>query len=209
MQVRAVYLSGPLFSPEERAAMNAIAHALEAAGWSTYLPQRDGLERIFLRFSGTPLARLSGVARGHVDRAIFALDLFHLVTRCSHVVVNLNGRVPDEGAVAEAAIAFAVGHPVVLYKEDARSVFDGGDNSMVVGLSPIAPVARVDQLVRALERAGARITAPAGPPPDGPLARAVARGQAVQRWLERIPSWAAGGPDEEQLATELRAIVEA
>ena len=39
-----VYCSGPLFSPEEVGAMQAIADQLEKKGMSTFLPHRDGLE---------------------------------------------------------------------------------------------------------------------------------------------------------------------
>jgi len=50
------------------------------------------------------------------------------------LVVNLNGRVPDEGAVSEAAIAWSVGRIVVGYKNDVRSLYMGKDNPLVVGL---------------------------------------------------------------------------
>ena len=45
-----------------------------------------------------------------------------------------HGRVPDEGAVSEAAIAWAMGKPVIAYKTDVRSAFMGHDNPLVTGL---------------------------------------------------------------------------
>jgi nucleoside 2-deoxyribosyltransferase len=200
-----VYCSGPLFSPEERASMSAIARVLEAAGHATFLPQRDGLESILLRFAGTPLARFSSTARTLVDQAIFALDVFHLADRCGQLVFNMNGRVPDEGAVAEAAIAFTIGKPVVLYKDDARSVFDGSDNSMVLGLSPLAPVASLAELPRALRRAAARVQGPGTL--SEPLRLAVRRGARIARWLERVPSRDIGSADDNEIALELRAVL--
>ncbi|OTP76147.1 Nucleoside 2-deoxyribosyltransferase [Caballeronia sordidicola] len=39
-----VYCAGPLFNARERAEMDSIASVLEQAGFSTFLPHRDGLE---------------------------------------------------------------------------------------------------------------------------------------------------------------------
>lgn len=67
-------------------------------------------------------------------RAVFSLDTFELLNRADAVVVNLNGRVPDEGAVVEAALAWHSGKALVLYKKDARSKLAGEDNPMITGL---------------------------------------------------------------------------
>lgn len=68
------------------------------------------------------------------DRAIFALDAYQVSVACDAVVVNLNGRVPDEGAVVEAALAWRAGKVVVGYKDDLRSLYLGKDNPMLTGL---------------------------------------------------------------------------
>ena len=77
---------------------------------------------------------------GEVDRRTLealtlALAVFQLAVRCEGLVLNLNGRVPDEGGVFEAAVAFTLGVPVVLYKRDHRSLLHGEDNAMITGLS--------------------------------------------------------------------------
>jgi len=69
-----------------------------------------------------------------VDYAIFSLDVYELIERCDAVVCNLNGRVPDEGMIVEAALAYAAGKPLVLFKNDIRSPFSGYDNSMLTSL---------------------------------------------------------------------------
>lgn len=153
---RKVYCSGPLFCPEETAGMEALARTLEEAGYATFLPQRDGLEAYVMRLVDTPLSADVFGSRAVVDRAIFALDVFQIVEVCDLFVANLNGRVPDEGALVEAAIAFAAGKPVVLYKNDRRSAFAGRDNSMIVGLTHGPVVDRLSDLPRALQRAGNR-----------------------------------------------------
>ncbi|MFC1889780.1 nucleoside 2-deoxyribosyltransferase [Thermodesulfobacteriota bacterium] len=129
-----VYCSGPLFNEKEREEMQEIADALEKAGFETFLPHRDGLEF-------TPLAQvLEGMGVGHEDalrlwdHAIFALDVYQVTRGCDAVIVNLNGRVPDEGAVVEAALAWSADRVVVGYKSDLRTLCFGNDNAMVTGL---------------------------------------------------------------------------
>jgi nucleoside 2-deoxyribosyltransferase len=130
-----IYCSGPLFCPEEIAGMSAMAKVLEDAGFATFLPHRDGIERLVMGLINTPLNTNFLGSREKIDKAIFALDVYQIVKRCDCLVFNMNGRVPDEGAVAEAGIAFAAGKPVVIYKNDARTIFKGRDNSMITGLS--------------------------------------------------------------------------
>ena len=92
--------------------MASIARVLEGAGHATFLPQRDGLEVLAMRLATLPLARSAalGFADRLVRRAIFSVDVFQLVEGCDAIVCNLNGRVPDEGAVVEATLAYATGN---------------------------------------------------------------------------------------------------
>ena len=141
-----IYCSGPLFCPEEIAGMSAMARILEDAGFATFLPHRDGIERLVMGLVNTPLNTNFLGSREIIDKAIFALDVFQIVKRCDCLVLNMNGRVPDEGAVAEAGIAFASGKPVVIYKNDARTIFKGRDNSMITGLSGYPVVRELNKL---------------------------------------------------------------
>jgi nucleoside 2-deoxyribosyltransferase len=102
----------------------------------------------------------------------------------------MNGRVPDEGAVAEAGIAFAIGKPVVLYKNDYRSTFSGKDNSMLLGLSVLDPVGDRKKLPSALLNAqqilekqdsSGKSALPAS------LSRVVGQGRKIWRFLETYP----------------------
>lgn len=181
-----VYCSGPLFCPEEIAAMTAIARVLEEAGHETFLPHRDGVERLVMGLVDSPLSVDLLGARAWIDRAIFAVDVFQIVERCDALVVSLNGRVPDEGAAVEAGIAFAIGKPVVLYKNDARSAFAGRDNSMLVGLSPRPAVRELSRLPAAVAEAHAARarTAVEHAPSLTTIAR---RGGRLFRLLEALP----------------------
>jgi nucleoside 2-deoxyribosyltransferase len=148
-----IYCAGPLFNPSERAEMEMLAEALEQAGFKTFLPHRDAF--LFgaivpdLVRTGYPL----NVAQGMARQALFALDVFQVLVSCDGTVVNLNGRVPDEGAVAEGAMAWTAGKAVVLFKDDARSKIDGLDNPLVAGLGGFRLVSRSEDLPRALTRA--------------------------------------------------------
>lgn len=129
-----VYCSGPLFTEKEREEMQAIATALEKAGFETFLPHRDGLEFSLCAQALMELGFSPDKANDLWDKGIFALDAYQVSVACDAVVVNLNGRVPDEGAVAEAAMAWRAGKVMVGYKDDLRSLIMGKDNAMVTGL---------------------------------------------------------------------------
>jgi nucleoside 2-deoxyribosyltransferase len=148
-----IYCAGPLFNPSERAEMEMLAETLELAGFKAFLPHRDGFlfEAIVpdLVRAGYPL----DVAQWMARQAIFALDVYQVLVRCEGTVVNLNGRVPDEGAVVDGAMAWTVGKAVVLFKDDARSKIDGLDNPLVAGLGAFRLVSRSEELPRAMTRA--------------------------------------------------------
>ena len=68
------------------------------------------------------------------------------------MVCNLNGRVPDEGMIVEAALAYAAGKPLVLFKDDARAPFGGYDNSMLTSLVHGKIVRKLNALPSALKQ---------------------------------------------------------
>ncbi len=148
-----IYCAGPIFNSSERAEMEILAEALEQAGFTTFLPHRDG----FLYGAIVPDLTKAGyaleVAQWLARQAIFALDVYQVLVTCDGTVVNLNGRVPDEGAVVEGAMAWTVGKAVVLFKDDARSKIDGLDNPLVAGLGGFRLVHHSDDVPRALTRA--------------------------------------------------------
>lgn len=146
-----IYCAGPLFSPAERKEMELIANALEALGHATFLPHRDGLElsRLETRLQEQGLSPVE--TSKVVDRSIFCLDVYKLLDWSDGVVINLNGRVPDEGTVVEAALAWHAGKPLVLYKNDSRAPFLGRDNPMLTGLGSFKIVSRIHDLGDALK----------------------------------------------------------
>ncbi|QDT63661.1 nucleoside 2-deoxyribosyltransferase [Calycomorphotria hydatis] len=149
MPVR-VYCAGPLFNESERREMTEIADLLEEAGYAIYLPHRDGMEfRLILEIL-EERGWAKATAAAFLHAAIFALDIYQLVIECDAVVWNLNGRVPDEGAVSEAAVAWTLGKPIVAYSDDVRSLISGRVNPLLVGMVDFDTLDEMHQIPKAL-----------------------------------------------------------
>ncbi len=165
--------------------MSAIARVLETAGFSTFLPHRDGLEAYALRMAGMPTpGPLAGI-RSRIDMAIFSLDAYELLEGCAAVVCSLNGRVPDEGMIVEASLAYAAGRPLVLFKDDVRAPFSGYDNSMLTSLVKGRIINKINEIPAAVGEALSRKTARC--PLTGDLVEALAYGRRISSMLERLP----------------------
>jgi nucleoside 2-deoxyribosyltransferase len=130
--------------------MKAISDTLKSANFHTFLPQEDGLELSKLEHVFGDLGAHESRARGVLNRAIFALDVFKLLHWSDAIVANINGRVPDEGTIVEATLAWYSGKAVVLYKDDERSLMRGLDNPMLAALGAFRVVGQVDDLPRAI-----------------------------------------------------------
>ena len=66
------------------------------------------------------------------------------------MVWNMNGRVPDEGAVSEAAMAWTLGKPLIAYRDDARSLIAGRTNPLLAGLVDFTVVHEIGDIPAAL-----------------------------------------------------------
>lgn len=143
-----IYCAGPLFNPKEREEMQSLASALEDGGYSVFLPQRDGLEFAEL----FPLFLKRGIpaheAQSILNMAIFSLDVFQIIDS-EGLLLNMNGRVPDEGAMVEAGIAWAHNKVVVIFRNDSRSLIEGNCNPLVLGLSDFTWVSSYESIADA------------------------------------------------------------
>lgn len=147
-----VYCAGPLFNQAERDEMSAIAGALAASGFDVYLPHRDGMEFRLVHDVLIHRGWEPAVAGQFLHEAIFALDIYQLAANCGAMVWNLNGRVPDEGAVSEAAIAWTLGKPLVAYRDDVRSLIAGRVNPLLAGLVDFTWAETIDAIIPALQK---------------------------------------------------------
>jgi nucleoside 2-deoxyribosyltransferase len=180
-----IYCSGPLFCAEEVGGMNAIAKVLEDAGFQTFLPHRDGLEAYIMRFGNSSFPSTISVIRANIDYAIFSLDVYELIERSNAVVCNLNGRVPDEGMIVEASLAYAVGKPLVLFKDDVRAPFGGYDNSMLTSLVRGKIVKKLKELPSALKQEMSQKKDLM--PLSGDLKKAISYGKRISSVMEHLP----------------------
>lgn len=177
-----------------------IAQTLNGAGFTTFLPHKDcfvfeDVYREFLR-AGYDDAEASRM----IQRAIFCLDTYEVISACDGLVLNMNGRVPDEGAVAEAAMAWMTSKSIVLYKSDSRSVFRGKDNPLVSGLGSFVTVSTMPEIAYAftqLFRARRAVTCPSLPravrdavEPGRRLSKALAGCKAPADYIAAIVSFA-------------------
>ena len=201
-----VYCAGPLFNQSERSEMTAIADVLCENGYQVYLPHRDGMEFRLVHDVLIERDWPAATAAAFLHAAIFALDVFQLARACDAMVWNLNGRTPDEGAVAEAAIAWTLGKPLVAYCDDVRSLISGRMNPLLVGMVDFQTVEEIEAIPRAMAEALVKATpqqdAPGRLPPR--LQRAVEEGG--QLW--RAMTDRSDEPDDERIAdvvTELFA----
>lgn len=146
-----IYCAGPLFNQSERDEMTALADRLVAAGFDVYLPHRDGMEFRLVHEVLTQRGWEPEVAGQFLHEAIFALDIYQLAVECQAMVWNLNGRVPDEGAVSEAAIVWTLGKPLVAYRDDVRSLIAGRVNPLLAGLVDFTWAETLDAVVPRLQ----------------------------------------------------------
>lgn len=183
-----IYCAGPLFNRAEREEMAEIARTLEGAGFSAFLPQRDGFVFADVHHEFLRGGYESAEATRMIQQAIFWLDAYEVVSGCQGLVLNMNGRVPDEGAVAEAAMAWMAGKAVVLYKADSRSLIQGSDNPLVLGLGSFAKVSTIPEIAYAFAQLfRARRDAPAPSLPQG-VRRALEPGRRLSTLLATAKS---------------------
>jgi nucleoside 2-deoxyribosyltransferase len=134
-----VYLAGPMFSTGDKYEQTELDAALKKK-YDVHLPQRDGVEVASVMgllnnpgLHGTLMLESLVINRMvvWVTRIVEALDVYQSVEGCQCVVLNLDGRVPDEGALVEATLAWSVGVPVVPFKTTPITELGINDNPMV------------------------------------------------------------------------------
>jgi len=178
-----IYCAGPLFNPKEREEMGMIASTLRNAGYSVFLPQEDGLEFAKLFPLLIEKVELSQFAGRILNMAIFSLDLYQIINS-DGLVVNLNGRVPDEGAMVEAGIAWSHNKALVIFKNDDRSLIQGHCNPMVMGLCHFQFVDECSDIPKAFATKFAKLPGKPNRSPQQPsLEATIANGRRISSLL--------------------------
>ena len=118
-----VYFAAPLFSQSEKDFNLKIVNIIEEYGYKVFLPQRDGFLAV----------EMEGMSEEEKLKTIFEKDL-NEVLKADILVMNIDGRVPDEGACVELGIAYANNKRCYGIKTDSRVVeLDLGLNPMITG----------------------------------------------------------------------------
>ncbi len=130
-----VYCSGALFSPEDLKAMRDISNQITSIGFHTFLPHYDGLEAFVLNQANSSISNsiLLKPIQKFINKAIFALDIYQIISVCDYFVINLNGRIPDDGAVVELGLAIAYNKPIIIYQNDLRAKYNNLNNLSIMG----------------------------------------------------------------------------
>jgi hypothetical protein len=190
-----------MFSASDLWQQNLIDEALKKAGYTTYNPHKDGIEvasvmRQVNKGLALPPAQVLEVVT-FVHKVVFALDVYQLVERCQSVILTLDGRVPDDGSVSEAAMAFTADKPIVVFKTTPIAMLAGWDNPLVQGLSTQwSYVDAVPKVPAALAKAVVAQGQLKGPPAQaGPhLNAAAALGQEIWNTIGSLHRVAKASP---------------
>lgn len=125
--------------------MQEIADVLEANDFDVFLPHRDGFEFANLSAGIEEFIQSKKATSLLLQRAIFTLDIYQVLSS-DGLILNMNGRVPDEGAMVEAGIAWQAGKKIVIYKNDNRSLINGEDNPLLIGLSDFITISNISNI---------------------------------------------------------------
>lgn len=116
-----IYLAAPLFSKAELTFNLELTELLEKY-LDVYLPQRDGGKVVDLVAKGVPVK--------DAYKSIFDRDL-EALTNAHALLIVLDGRTIDEGAVFELGFAYSTGKRCVGLQTDPRRLLPLGNNPMI------------------------------------------------------------------------------
>lgn len=109
-----VYIGGPFNNDGQKFLQNKIATFLQAYGYTTYLPQRDGLDLAKVTAKLISQGKTVAEANAQAPLLVYEYEIYNLV-KCAIVVENMNE--PDAGASAILAAASSMNMPIVYYKD--------------------------------------------------------------------------------------------
>lgn len=130
LERKKLYFASPLFCEAERGFNERLVEHLER--WcDVFLPQRDGgLISDFVS---------AGMTSEDAYQRVFDRDIA-AIRACDGVVINLDGRVVDEGAAFELGFAHALGKVCVGFSTDVRVLLTWGLNPMIT--APLSVILR-------------------------------------------------------------------
>lgn len=123
-----IYPAAALFSGRETLFNIHVVDGLEARGYTTLLPQRDGFEFVALNEHLQRRIEPSQV-EGAVQRIIYLLDMGLFIPKSDVIVANLD-EPQDEGVMIELAHARHLGKVNVGYRTDVRTPYGSSQHPL-------------------------------------------------------------------------------
>ncbi len=134
MEIESVFIASPWYNKSEEKLNLEIARVLQDKGFKTYLPQRDRFPYEDLVHQFSKIEDLEK-AKERAIKVVSHIDIYQAGVVCNSMVLNINGRVPDEDALIQAGIAFRSGKPLVVYCNDHRSLKDRMQSPLIHALA--------------------------------------------------------------------------
>ena len=186
-----VFVSGAMFSGAEKDFQLTLGEALEKAGYIAIVPHRDGIEVApIMGLLNDPnidaLLPMAIVDRciSWTTRAISCLDIYWAGVDSDCTVLNIDGRVPDEGSLVEGTGAWMAGKPVVLHQTSPIRKLGKNNNPMIGVISDWTKAeSTVEGVVRAVSLALLQETTYGISWPRQVVAKLTA-GRAIAEWLK-------------------------
>jgi len=147
-----VFIASPGYSIAEKKLNLEIDSVIKGAGFSTFLLERDCPEYGLLVAELRKREYAPDQARDIASSVIGFLIYRQCYIECDVTVLNLNGRVPDEGSIIAAGISFASGKHLVTYCDDSRRLFYGIHHPLITVLTLSEMVNRIEEIPPALRR---------------------------------------------------------
>lgn len=206
------YLAGPMFSLGDKYEQMELDRALSKK-YEVHLTQRDGIgvASVMALLNNPTLDGRTMIETPIVDRMvawvtriIVALDVYQSVEGCQCVVVNLDGRVSDEGGLVEATLAWSAGLPVVPFKTTPITELGLNNNPMVDAICGwVPPWSTPGDVVTAVDAA---LCAPSGVDLGrlAPTIQLLSQLGRTIRKIRRRRTWTA--LDVERATAELQAL---
>lgn len=135
MSLNRVYFCGSFYTPEEQKKLEYLTNLIPS-NFIFDLPHKGSLEFFYFHLLNSFILEHESEDSILYQNYIYYSQLYNIFKYSNILIYNMNGRVPDMGALLQTSLFYSSGRPIIIYKNDHRSKIFGMDNSMITGLTP-------------------------------------------------------------------------